>query len=345
MGVVIGVDSHKSSLAVGVIDELGRVLATREFSNDERGHSSLLGWIDQHGMKRTIGIEGSGSYGAGLTRRLIERNECVFEVPTSLSHRERKKRPARGKSDAEDAIAIARVVARGEGLASPSRNDLLGDLKLLSDHRDQLVRARTQLINRTHRDLVVTRPGYEGRIPKLTSKKKLAEARRLLRGDDSVRAHLIRERIGEITRLIDKIAATEKQIALKVIESNTTLTQLCGVGFIVAAKILGEVGDPSRIRSKGSFAMLTGTAPIQASSGQTQRHRLNRGGNRQLNYALYVMALARCRGDADTQTYVAKLREDGKTQKEVLRCLKRQLSNLVFRRLQSDFASGLRTAA
>jgi transposase len=211
MGVVIGVDSHKSSLAVGVIDELGRVLAAREFSNDGRGHESLLAWIDQHGMERTIGIEGSGSYGVGLTRRLIGRNERVFEVPAFISHRERKKRPARGKSDPDDAIAIARVVARGEGLSSPARTDLLEDLKLLSDHRDQLVRTRTRMINRTHRDLVVTCPGYERRIPKLTSKKRLAEARRLLRSDDSVRAELIRERMGEITRLNDKIAAVGEE--------------------------------------------------------------------------------------------------------------------------------------
>jgi transposase len=113
-------DSHKSSLAVGVIDELGRVLAAREFANDERGHDSLLAWIDRHGMERSIGIEGSGSYGAGLARRLIERNEQVFEVPAFISHRERKKRPARGKSDIDDAIAIARVVARGEGFSSPA---------------------------------------------------------------------------------------------------------------------------------------------------------------------------------------------------------------------------------
>jgi hypothetical protein len=111
----------------------------------------------------------------------------VQEVPAFLSHRERKKRPARGKSDVDDAIAIARVVARGEGLSSPQRSDELQDLKLLSNHGDQLVRARTQLINRTHRDLVVSHPGYERELPKLTSKKKLVQARALLRGDHSIR--------------------------------------------------------------------------------------------------------------------------------------------------------------
>ncbi len=337
MGVAIGVDSHKSSLAAGVIDELGRVVASKEFPNDRRGHGDLLDWIGGHAADRVIGIEGSASYGAALARRLLEANEVVQEVPAFLSHRERKKRPARGKSDVDDAIAIARVVARGEGLSSPQRSDELQDLKLLSTHRNQLVRARTQLINRTHRDLVVSHPGYERELPKLTSKKKLGQARALLRGDHSIRADLIRDRIGEIARLSEKITAVDKKIAVKVTESETTLTQLRGVGFIVAAKILGEIGDPSRIRSKGSFAMLTGTAPVQASSGQTQRHRLNRGGNRQLNYALHMMALARCRGDVDTKTYMTRLRGEGKSQKEAMRCLKRHLSNVVYRHLVSEF--------
>lgn len=312
MGVAIGVDSHKSSLAVGVLDEMGRTVGVREFPNDGRGHDSLIDWLDDNSPDRIIGIEGSGSYGAGLARRLIEAGEEVREVPAFMSHRERKKNPSRGKSDVNDAVAIAQVVARGKGLSSPQREAIYQDLKLLSD---QLVRARTQLINRAHKDLVVSHPGYEKRIPKLNSKKNLKEARALLRGDQSVRAELIRDRVAEIRRLDDKIAGIEKQIA---------------------AKILGEIGDVGRLRSKGSFAMLTGTAPLEASSGRTKRHRLNRGGNRQLNYALYMMALARCRGDADTQAYMARLRTKGKSDKEAMRCLKRHLSNVVFRQLALD---------
>jgi transposase len=253
-----------------------------------------------------------------------------------MSHRERKKNPSRSKSDVNDAIAIARVVARGEGLSSPHRNAIYQDLKLLSDHRDQLVRARTRLINRAHKNLVVSHPGYEKRIPKLTSKKNLKSAMTLLRGDDSVRAALIRDRIAEIRRLEDKIGAIEKQIAIKVTETGTTLTKLRGIRSIVAAKILGEIGDVARLRSKGSFVMLSGTAPLEASSGKTKRHRLNRGGNRQLNYALHMMALARCRSDADTQVYMARLRNEGKTNKEAMRRLKRHLSNVVFRQLLAD---------
>ena len=145
-----------------------------------------------------IGIEGTGSYGAGLARLLLVAGKEIREVPAFMSHRERKRSPSKGKSDLNDAVAIARVVARQEGLSSPQRSEALADLKLLTDHRDQLVRARTQLINRTHRDLVVSHPGYERRIPKLNSQKNLPAATALLRGDRSTRAELIRDRITEI---------------------------------------------------------------------------------------------------------------------------------------------------
>jgi transposase len=250
-----------------------------------------FGGTKAHGHRRVIGIEGAGSYGAGMARHLIDADERVYEVPAFLTHRERKRNPSKGKSDPSDAVAIARVAARGEGLSSPQRNDVFVDLKLLSDHRDQLVRARTRLINRTHTDLVISHPGYEKRIPKLNSKKNQAAALTLLRGDRSVRANLIRDRIGEIRRLNKKVADVEGQIAGKVKESGTTLTSLQGIGF---------VGDPSRIHSKGRLRDADGTAPIEASSGATKRHRLNRGGNRQLNYALHMMARARLRHDDHT---------------------------------------------
>jgi transposase len=343
MSVAIGVDSHKSSLAVAVLDDLGRPVGAREFGNDPEEHEKLRRWITDQGSDRVIGVEGSGNYGAGLTRHLLKNGEDVREVPAFLSHRERKRSPSRGKSDTEDAIAIARVVARGEGLSSPQRTDAFQDLKLLSDHRDQLVRSRTQLINRTHKNLVVSHPGYEKRIPKLNSKKNLITTVAMLRGDRSVRADLMRDRIGEIRRINDRITVVEKQIACKVQESGTGLTELRGIGFIAAAKILGEVGDLRRLRSKGSFAMLSGTAPLEASSGKTKRHRLNRGGNRQLNYALHMMAIARRRGDGETKIYMDRLRSAGKSDKEAMRCLKRQLSNVVFRQLMTELRGSTMT--
>ena len=336
MGVTIGIDSHKSSLATALLDELGRAVSVREFPNDPRGHHALLRWCKAQDGDRVIGIEGAGSYGAGLARHLMDARENVYEVPAFLTHRERKRNPSKGKSDPSDAVAIARVAARGEGLSSPQRLDIFVDLKLLSDHRDQLVRARTRVINRTHTDLVISQPGYEKKIPKLNAKKNQAAALTLLRGDRSVRAGLIRESIGEIRRLSKKIGNVEKQLADKVNESGTTLTALQGIGFVIAAKILGEVGEPARIRSKGAFAMLTGTAPLEASSGATKRHRLNRGGNRQLNYALHMMARARLRHHGDSKVYVARRRMEGKSENEAVRCLKRQLSNVVFKQLTGD---------
>ncbi|MDQ4027837.1 MAG: IS110 family transposase [Actinomycetota bacterium] len=149
----------------------GAVVGIREIPNDARGHDAVVRWINAQDCDRVIGIEGAGSYGAGLARHLLDAGEDVYEVPAFLSYRERKKNPSRGKSDSTDAVAIARVAARRQGLCSARRTEVFVEFKLLSDHRDQLVRARTQLINRTHKDLVISHPGYEAKIPRLNTKK------------------------------------------------------------------------------------------------------------------------------------------------------------------------------
>ena len=272
MGVAIGVDSHKGTLAVAVLDNIGRAVGLGEFTNDARSHELLISWIAQYGSDRVIGIEGSGNYGAGLARRLLERDEDVREVPAFLSHRERRKNPSRGKSDVNDAVAIARVVARGDDLSSPRRTESFQDLKLLSDHRDQLVRTRTQLMNRTHKNLIISHPGYENRIPKLSSKKNLRAAMSLLRSDRSVRAELIRDRVAEIRRLNEKIVALEKQMAAKVKASGTSLTQLRGIRSSWPRRSLARWGIPRgsgpRDRSRCSRARLH-SRPLRAGPSAT----------------------------------------------------------------------------
>jgi transposase len=235
-----------------------------------------------------------------------------------------------------DSVAIARIVASGEVLASAHRLEVLADLRALVEYRDQLVRARTQVANRTHADLVNVLPGYERQVPNLRAKAHRTTARSLLRGDRSVRGELVRKRLGELSRLEGEIAAMDRRIRATVQKTGTSLTSIPGVGPFIAAKILGEVGDPSRIRSKPAFAVLSGTAPLSASSGQVQRHRLNRGGNRQLNWALHYIALVQCRITPEAQAYMARQREAGKSHKEAMRCLKRQLSNVVYRHLVAD---------
>lgn len=339
MDVAIGVDSHKRSIAAAAVDQLGRVLGTREFLNMPRGHTDFLQWARALEGDRRIGIECSGSYGARLAAVLLEAKEDVREVPTSLAHRERRRKRSEGKSDPIDAVAIARIVVREEQLSSPKRVQGLADLKLLCDYRDQLKHARTQVANRLHIDLVILRPEYAESIPNLRAKKHLAAAIRLIRGDRSVRAELIRSRLKEITRLNNEIRKVDTEISESVDQAKTSLTEIPGVGPFIAAKILGEVGELGRIRSKASFASLSGTAPIVASSGATNRHRLNRAGNRQLNWAIHYIALAQCRVSPDAKAYMAKHREAGKSYKEALRCLKRQLSNVVYRHLMKDAAS------
>jgi transposase len=197
--------------------------------------------------------------------------------------------------------------------------------------------------NRAHADLAAIRPGYERAIPKLLTKGQLAKARCLIRGDHSLRAELLRRRLTEIARLDRVLAQAGEQIRTAVKRAGTTLTEIPGVGPLIAAKILGEVGEVSRIRSKAAFAVMSGTAPLLASSGQTNRHRLSRGGNRQLNRALHFVAFIQSRSTPAAKEYLGRQRAAGKSPKESMRCLKRHLSNVVYRRLVAD--AGIQKAA
>jgi len=255
--VAVGIDTHKRTLAAAAVDALGRVLDVREFSNDPKGHRSLAQWVKDRDQPRRVGIEGSMHYGAAAASRLLAEGEDVREVSPSLTHVERRRR-SKGKSDPVDAVAIARVVAADEILPSAKRATLLADLKLLVDHHDQLVRARTQLANRVHADLVVMRPGYEQVVPNLRARRHVAKARSLVSRDRSVRGELVRHRLRDILRLEAEMAQADRRIADKLKETNTTLTQIPGVGPFIAAKILGEVGEVSRIRSKASFRSALG---------------------------------------------------------------------------------------
>jgi len=333
MDVAVGVDAHKASLAVAVVDLVGTILGIREFANDPKGHRALRRWVTRWCGSKVIGIEGSGSYGAGLCRLLIAEGEDVREVPANLTFVERKRRPSGGKSDPSDAVAIARIVLREAELPRAVKLLSAVELKALVDHRDQLIQARTQHINRIHKRLVTIHPGYQDRIPKLTTRKGLTGALNMMRGDHGVLAELVRFEVGEVRRLDRLVSETDDKVSAL---SGASLTSLSGCGELTAAKILGEVGDPRRLRSKAAFAMLNASAPVPASSGQTNRYRLNRGGNRQLNRALYTIAITRMRTDADTRAYVQRKRAEGNSNKDVMRCLKRCISDLIYRQLQSD---------
>lgn len=339
MVVNFGADTHKAWFELAVVDELGRRIEARRFANDEAGFIEALRWIRSFKGARVIGIEGSGLYGAALTRVLIQAGEDVREVPALLVHGERKRRHSQGKSDRVDAFSVAKAVAIGEGLCTPKFSRLHEELKLLVDERKSVVRARTQLINQIHCDLVILRPGYEKQIPNLNRKHHLAKARALLKEECSLRASLALDRLDEIDRISARIGALERKIKEMVLSSGTTLHHQRGISYLLAATLLGEVGQLSRVGTEGAFAMLNGTAPVEASSGKVVHHRLNRRGNRQLNYAIHTVALVRARSDERSKAFMLKKRQEGKSYKDAMRCLKRHVSNDIYRRMISDLDS------
>lgn len=336
--ISVGVDSHLSTLAAAAIDPIGRVLATIEVANDPEGHRSFTRWREQLEGDVKIGIESSGNYGAMLARTLVESGEDVYEVPPNLSHREAARR-GRGKSDHIDAVAIARVLAREKTLPRPRAGQAHEDLKLLVDHFDQLKKQRNQLGNRIHKALVMSHPGYEKKIGNLKAERHKKAVVALVRSDRSVRGDLVRRNIRELRRVENEMKVTRCQMKELVDERGSSLKEMAGINTLTAARLLGEVGDVTNFRSKAAFASLTGTAPLPASSGITVRHRLNRHGNRRLNFTLHYIALTRIRVDSATKEFLDKKMAEGKSWKEALRALKRHLSNRIYRTMLEDARS------
>jgi transposase len=334
--VFVGVDTHKSSLAVCLVDELGRQLAVEQFGNERAGHRRLHGWVKRRAPgERRIGIESSGWLGHGLALYLVERGEDVRDVRGHMTERERSRLRGHGKSDPRDAYAIARVTAREE-LAPVRTATVDRDLKLLCDFREQLLAERTRAQNRLHADLVTLHPGYERRVASLAKPGSLEAAARVLERDRTVQACLARRRIERIRELDSERAELEQEIRRLVRELGTGLVDLVGVGELIAARIIGEVGDVARIPSRRHFASLNGTAPISASSGQQRRHRLNRGGNRRLNQAIHMMALTQARMDPRARAYMARRLGEGRSRRDASRALKRHLSDVVYQQLRQD---------
>jgi transposase len=334
--VFVGMDSHKDTLAVSGVDATGRQQQTQVFPNPGQGHRRLLGWLQaQPGVVR-VGIEGAGGYGRAVAIHLVQAGLVVVEVTPSLTVRERRRLRQRGKADPTDALAIARVTAREHDLPAVRGQDLTEDLKLLVDYREQLLGERTRIANRVHADLVALQPGYQHQLPELRSQRAAGLVRRLLADQVGVRAELVRCRLDQLDRLDAEIRALKRRIGDLVQATGTSLVQVHGVGPLVAARILGEVGDVRRFADRHKFAAANGTAPIPASSGRVQRHRLNRGGNRRLNRALYVVAITQARSDHPGRAYLARKQRQGKTRREALRCLKRRISDAIYRQLLAD---------
>jgi transposase len=333
---VVGIDTHKATLAVCAIDDVGQMLDEATFPNDPAGFNSFLAWLHAIGEIERVGLEGSAGYGAGAARYLLAADEAAVEVPPQLSHRERLRTRRAGKSDPGDALAIARVTSREAELPPVRLPDASRELQLVVEAREDLVAEATRVRNRLHADLVVLVPGYSSAARNLVAEKYRKSAGRLLRRLPGVQAELARDRLARLDRLSREIREFERRIEGLV--ADHPLRSLWGAGPLVTAKLIGETGDINRFRSADAFAMLAGVAPIPASSGQTSRMRLNRGGNRQINRALHGIALAQVRTYPPAQAFVARKRAEGKGWLEALRALKRHLARIVFRLLSKPLS-------
>jgi transposase len=336
MPVMIGVDPHKASHTAAVLDEHGQLLDRQHVPATLMGYRALRQWAGQWPERRWA-VEGAHGIGRALAQRLVGDGEPVVDVPAKLAARVRVLSVGHGrKSDPDDAVSVAVAARNVPALRQVRVEDQAVVLHLLTKRRQDLVAARTQTINRLHRLLMDLVPGGARRNLTANRAAALLAAVTPAGAPARIRWQLATELVEDVRQLEQRIATVEARIKTAVAESKTTLVELFGVGPVLAATFLGEVGDVRRFPSKHHFAAHTGTAPLEASSGQVIRHRLSRAGDRKLNHALYRMAMVQVRRPSAGQAYYRRKLAEGKSPKEALRCLKRRLSDAVYRCLLAD---------
>jgi transposase len=334
--IIIGVDPHKLSATIEVVDQHERLLGSGRFVTDKAGYVAMLGYVAQW-SRPTWAVEGSNGAGRSLAQRLVADGHHVVDVPAKLAARVRLLDTGHGrKTDAHDAHAVAAAAVRAKDLRVLAENPELESLRMVIDRRDELTRQRVQTVNRLHRLLAELIPGTAKRdITALQAKAKLASVRpRDLAG--KTRRRIAADELADLIAIEKKIKTLTKDLNAMVEASGSSLTTLPGVGTIVAARVLAEVGDVTRFADRNRFASWTGTAPLEASSGEQIRHRLSRAGNRRMNHMLHIAATTQIRLDTPGRAYYRRKLAAGKTRMEAMRCLKRRISDAVYRQLLAD---------
>jgi transposase len=342
--VVLGVDTHFDAHVAVALDHLGRRLGVATLPTTEKGYEQLVSWAQGLGPVRCAGVEGTSSYGAGVARHLKSRGIEVLEIERP-KRRQRSTSRRNGKSDHADAEAAARIVLAGEAAGVPKSGDgCVEMIHVLRAARRAAVKARTQAANQL-RNLLVTAPeGLRGRLRELSTKALVATAVRFRPGDspgnpEEATRFALRSVARRYRSLSEEIVELDVQLTRLVTRVAPGLVALPGVGTDHAATLLVAAGDnPERLRSEASFASLCGVSPVQASSGKVVRHRLNRGGNRDANRALHSICVVRMGRDRRTQAYVTRRTVEGKSKREIMRCLKRYVAREVYRILISTAA-------
>jgi transposase len=336
----VGIDVHKHQHAAALIDDRGGEIATLIVANSPDGYRRLLDWLAEHGADdAVIGVESPGSYGRRLVGALAAAGHELLHVPAWRTHRERH-RQGPGKTDPGDALAIADVVRRKHGELGPAiEPELVRALAILELQRRRFVRDRTQAIQRLRSDWTQLDPVAEAAVIRCDGQRELRRLKRISFGDglvEQLATRCIRELARDIEDLNRRIAALDSQIAELLAQHDNPLADLHGAGTNLAATVIAQAGDVRRFRDAAAFARFCGAAPIPCGSGQTAgRHRLHRGGNRQLNAALYRIAIVQQRHHPAAKAYLARKLSEGKTAREARRALKRHLANVLYRRLHT----------
>jgi transposase len=342
--VVIGMDPHKRSVTIEVMTAEETVLGGGgRYGTDVDGFAAMRRYVSRFG-DRVWAIEGCSGIGRHVAHRLLAASENVVDVPPKFSARVRVFTTGQGrKTDATDAHSVALVGVRMAGLRPVVADAQLDVLRLLVDRRRALGEEHTRKVSQLHALLLELIPGGAKKdLPAAQAKKLLVGVRpRDVAG--KTRRRLAAELISDLERIYTRKKTADKELRELVAGTGTGLLELHGIGPSGAARLLVEVGDITRFPDRNHFASWTGTAPIDASSGDHVRHRLSRGGNRQINRVLHTMATVQLRNQTEGRAYYDRKKNTGKTSMEAMRCLKRRLSDTIFRTLLNDLAATTRT--
>jgi len=338
MVTTIGIDPHKATHTAVAIDDTERVLDEITVPADRYQVTRLVNWAGEVNRDRRVwAVEAAGGLGYLLSQQLVGCGEHVVDVPAVLASRVRVLSSGKSdKNDPNDARSVAVAALRQPGLAQVRREEHTQVLRMLAKRHHELTSLRTQAVCRLHAVLMQLKPGG---MQRRLSAKQASRALQGMRNLDTVaeqRRRAARTHLGDIRRLDRAIKANKTLTRRAVTVADTTVTNIYGVGPIVAAFLIGYTGDPTRFASADHYAAYNGTAPIEVSSAGNTRHRLSLRGNRKLNHAIHIAAVTQIRNNTPGRIYYDKKRAEGKTKKEALRALKRRISDAVYRRLVAD---------
>ncbi len=334
--VVIGMDPHKRSATIEVINGREQILDQGRFGTDRAGYVEMLA-VGRKYADRVWAVEGCNGVGRHLAQRLVADGEPVVDVPAKLSARARVFSTGQGrKTDPVDAHSVALVGLRSHDLRVIAVDDATVALRLLIDRRDELGVTRTQTVNRIHRLLLELLPGGAKKNLTAAQAKTLLAAVRPRDIAGKTRRRLAVEHVAELVGIDKRIKTANLELQGLVVDAGSTLLELYGIGPSGAARLLGDVGDIGRFADRGRFASWNGTAPLDASSGDQNRHRLSRAGNRRINRVLHIMALTALRQGGEGRRYYDRKVAAGKSKMMAMRCLKRRLSDIVYAQMKAD---------